>query len=162
MSIRPIHTSFKEKTHGGYPNTHDAFLGELKDAYDAEKQLIKALPKLAKAATSPESAPGLRDHLEETNGHVEQLEQVFESLDEKAKGKHCDGIAGIIEEGKTRWEKTSRAHARRRPHRLGPAGRALRDGGVRHPGRMGEGDGPHRRGRTLQEILDEEKQPTRN
>lgn len=67
---------------------HDAFLDELRDCYDAEKQLTKALPKLAKAAT------------EETEGHIDRLEQVFELLDEKAKGKHCDGIAGIIEEGK--------------------------------------------------------------
>ena len=79
---------------------HDAFLDELKDAYDAEKQLIKALPKLAKASTSPELRQAFEDHLEETNGHVEKLEQVFEGLDEKAKGKHCDGIAGIIDEGK--------------------------------------------------------------
>jgi ferritin-like metal-binding protein YciE len=79
---------------------HDAFLDELKDAYDAEKQLVKALPKLAKASTSPELRQAFEDHLEETNGHVEKLEQVFESLDEKAKGKHCDGMAGIIDEGK--------------------------------------------------------------
>src|ERR1041385_4039348 len=79
---------------------HDAFLDELRDAYDAEKQLIKALPKLAKAATSPDLRAAFEEHLEETRGHVERLEQVFESLDEKAKGKHCDGIAGIIEEGK--------------------------------------------------------------
>jgi len=79
---------------------HDAFLDELKDAYDAEKQLIKALPKLAKASTSPELRQAFEDHLEETNGHVDKLEQVFESLDEKAKGKHCDGMAGIIDEGK--------------------------------------------------------------
>jgi len=79
---------------------HDAFLDELKDAYDAEKQLTKALPKLAKASTSPELRQAFEDHLEETNGHVEKLEQVFESLDEKPKGTRCDGIAGIIDEGK--------------------------------------------------------------
>jgi ferritin-like metal-binding protein YciE len=80
---------------------HDAFLDELRDAYDAEKQLTKALPKLAKAATSPELRSAFESHLEETKGHVERLEQVFESLDEKVRGKHCDGIAGIIEEGKS-------------------------------------------------------------
>jgi ferritin-like metal-binding protein YciE len=79
---------------------HDAFLDELRDAYDAEKQLVKALPKLAKAATSTELRQAFVDHLEETNGHVTKLEQVFQSLDEKVKGKHCDGIAGIIDEGK--------------------------------------------------------------
>jgi len=63
---------------------HDAFLDELKDAYDAEKQLTKALPKLAKAATSPELRQAFEEHLEETNGHVEKLEQVFQGLDEKS------------------------------------------------------------------------------
>ena len=79
---------------------HDAFIEELKDAYDAEKQLTKALPKLAKASTSPELRQAFEDHLEETNGHVEKLEQVFQGLDEKPKGQRCDGIAGIIDEGK--------------------------------------------------------------
>ena len=83
----------------GTGTLHDAFLDELKDAYDAEKQLTKALPKMAKAATSPGLRAAFESHLEETRGHVERLEQVFESLDERARGKHCDGIAGIIEEG---------------------------------------------------------------
>jgi len=78
---------------------HDAFLDELRDAYDAEKQLTKALPKLAKAATSATLRDAFESHLEETRGHVDRLEQVFETLGERAKGKHCDGIAGIIEEG---------------------------------------------------------------
>jgi len=79
---------------------HDAFLDELRDAYDAEKQLTKALPKMAKAASSEELRSAFETHLEETRGHIERIEQAFESLDEKAKGKHCDGMAGIIEEGK--------------------------------------------------------------
>ena len=83
---------------------HDAFIDELRDTYDAEKQLTKALPKLAKAATSPDLRAAFEAHLEETRGHVERLEQVFESLDEKVSGKHCDGIAGIIEEGKSIME----------------------------------------------------------
>ena len=83
---------------------HDAFMDELRDAYDAEKQLVKALPKLAKAATSPELRAAFEAHLEETRGQVERLEGVFASLDEKVKGKHCDGIAGIIEEGKSVME----------------------------------------------------------
>jgi ferritin-like metal-binding protein YciE len=78
---------------------HEVFLEELKDVYDAEKQLTKALPKLAKAANSQELRTAFEHHLEETEGHVERLEQIFESLDEKAKGKRCKGIAGIIEEG---------------------------------------------------------------
>ena len=80
---------------------HDAFIDELRDTYDAERQLLKALPKLAKASTSPELRAAFESHLEETRGQVERLEQVFESLDEKVRGKHCDGIAGIIEEGKS-------------------------------------------------------------
>jgi ferritin-like metal-binding protein YciE len=80
---------------------HDAFIDELQDAYDAEKQLTKALPKLAKAATSTELRSAFEQHLEETRGHVTRLEQVFESIDEPAKSKHCEGIAGIVEEGKS-------------------------------------------------------------
>src|SRR6185369_595023 len=83
---------------------HDAFLDELRDAYDAEKQLIKALPKMAKAAESDTLRTAFETHLEETQGHAERLEQVFASLDEKVRGKHCDGIAGIIEEGKAIME----------------------------------------------------------
>jgi ferritin-like metal-binding protein YciE len=83
---------------------HDAFIDELRDAYDAEKQLVKALPKMAKAAESHELRTAFENHLEETRGHVDRLEQVFGSLEEKVRGKHCDGIAGIIEEGKTVME----------------------------------------------------------
>ena len=83
---------------------HDAFLDELRDSYDAEKQLTKALPKMANAATSPELRAAFESHLEETRGHIDRLERVFESLDEKVRGKHCDGIEGIIEEGKSAME----------------------------------------------------------
>jgi ferritin-like metal-binding protein YciE len=78
---------------------HDAFIEELRDCYDAERQLTKALPKLAKAASSPELRDAFESHLEETKGQIERLQSVFQSLDEKVRGKHCDGIAGIIEEG---------------------------------------------------------------
>jgi len=83
---------------------HDAFIDELRDSYDAEKQLTKALTKLAKAASNPKLRQAFESHLEETQGHIERLEEVFESLDERARGKHCDGIAGIIEEGKSIME----------------------------------------------------------
>jgi ferritin-like metal-binding protein YciE len=83
---------------------HDAFIDELRDTYDAEKQLTKALAKLAKAASNPSLRDAFETHLEETRGQIERLEQVFESLDERARGKHCDGIAGIIEEGKSIME----------------------------------------------------------
>ena len=83
---------------------HDAFIDELRDTYDAERQLTKALAKLAKAATNPNLREAFESHLEETKGQVERLEQVFGSLDEKVRGKHCDGIAGIIDEGKAIME----------------------------------------------------------
>src|SRR5437762_14264944 len=83
---------------------HDAFIDELRDTYDAEKQLTKALPKLAKASSNPKLRQAFESHLEETRGHIDRLEQVFEGLGEKARGKHCDGIAGIIEEGKSIME----------------------------------------------------------
>lgn len=83
---------------------HDAFVDELRDTYDAERQITKALPKMVKAATSPELRAAFEAHLEETRGQVERLEEVFASLDEKVRGKHCDGMAGIIEEGKSIME----------------------------------------------------------
>lgn len=83
---------------------HDAFLDELRDTYNAEKQLTKALPKLAKAASNPKLRLAFESHLEETLGQIVRLEKAFESLDEKVRGKHCDGMAGIIEEGKSTME----------------------------------------------------------
>jgi ferritin-like metal-binding protein YciE len=80
---------------------HEAFVEELRDTYDAEKQLTKALPKMAKAANSPELKQAIENHLEETRQQVQRLEQVFATIEEKARGKHCEGIAGIIEEGQT-------------------------------------------------------------
>jgi ferritin-like metal-binding protein YciE len=77
----------------------DALVDEIRDLYNAEKQLTKALPKMAKAASSDELREALESHLEETQGQVTRLERVFELLDEKPRGKHCAGIAGIIEEG---------------------------------------------------------------
>ncbi|HVW10060.1 MAG TPA: ferritin-like domain-containing protein, partial [Bryobacteraceae bacterium] len=71
----------------------------IRDLYDAEKQITKALPKLAKAAESQELADGLREHLEQTEGHVSRLEQIFEIAGEKAKGKSCKGMKGLLEEG---------------------------------------------------------------
>lgn len=80
-------------------NLRDALVDEIKDLYNAEKQLVKALPKMAKAASSDELREAFETHLEETEGHVTRLEQVFELLDEKPRGKHCAGMAGIVEEG---------------------------------------------------------------
>src|SRR6185295_64005 len=77
----------------------ELFIDELKDLYHAEKQLVKALPKMAKAATSDELRQALTNHLEQTKNHVTRLEEVFESCDEKAKAKVCKGMQGLIEEG---------------------------------------------------------------
>jgi ferritin-like metal-binding protein YciE len=83
---------------------HDAFIDELRDVYDGERQLTKALAKLAKSATAPPLREAFESHLQETQGQIERLEQVFESLEEKVRGKHCEGIAGIIDEGKAIME----------------------------------------------------------
>jgi len=83
---------------------HDAFIDELRDAYDAEKQLLKALAKMAKKASADDLSAAFDSHLGETRGQVDKLERVFASLGEKVRGKHCDGIAGIIEEGKSVME----------------------------------------------------------
>ena len=80
-------------------NLREALVEEIRDLYNAEKQLTKALPKLAKAATNDELREAFESHLEETEGQVTRLERVFELLDEKPRGKHCAGMAGIIEEG---------------------------------------------------------------
>ncbi|KKC32833.1 ferritin-like domain-containing protein [Devosia psychrophila] len=79
----------------------DLFLDTLKDIYYAEKQIVKTLPKMAKAATSPELKAGFEQHAEETEGHIERLEQIFELLGKPARAKTCDAILGIIEEGKS-------------------------------------------------------------
>jgi ferritin-like metal-binding protein YciE len=78
---------------------HDAFVDELRDAYDAERQLTKALRQLSRAASSPELREAFQAHLEETQGHADRLELVFATLNEEVRSKHCDGVAGIIEEG---------------------------------------------------------------
>ena len=77
----------------------ELYVDELKDLYNAETQLVKALPKMAKAASSEELRSGFEEHLEQTKGHVQRLEQIFEMLDESPKGKKCKGMEGLIEEG---------------------------------------------------------------
>jgi ferritin-like metal-binding protein YciE len=77
----------------------ELFVDELKDLYNAENQLVKALPKLAKAAETPELKTGFEEHLEQTKGHVERLESIFSELGENPKGKKCKGMEGLVEEG---------------------------------------------------------------
>jgi len=77
----------------------DLFVDELKDLYSAEHQLLKALPKMAKAATSPQLKRAFESHLKETKGQVERLDQVFADLDVSPKGKKCKAMEGLVEEG---------------------------------------------------------------
>jgi ferritin-like metal-binding protein YciE len=77
----------------------ELYIDELKDLYNAESQLVKALPKMAKAASSDELRQGFEEHLEQTKGHVQRLEKIFQALGETPKGKKCKGMEGLIEEG---------------------------------------------------------------
>ena len=79
---------------------NDLFLDTLKDIYFAEKQILKALPKMAKAATSDKLTAAFEKHHDETEGQIERLEQIFELLEKPARGKTCDAIMGILDEGK--------------------------------------------------------------
>jgi ferritin-like metal-binding protein YciE len=78
----------------------ELFVEELRDAYDGEKRLTKALPKMAKASGSDELRAAFTNHLRETEGQIKRLEQVFRTIGEPVRGKKCDGLMGIIEEGK--------------------------------------------------------------
>lgn len=83
---------------------HDLLVHELQDIYHAENQIVKALPKMVKAATHPELQAAFEEHLEQTEGQVTRLEQVFKLLGIPVKGKKCEGMAGLIEEGKETME----------------------------------------------------------
>src|ERR1700688_2967588 len=75
------------------------YVEELKDLYSAENQLVKALPKMAKASTSEDLRAGFEEHLEQTREHVARLEKIFKALGESPKGKKCKGMEGLIKEG---------------------------------------------------------------
>ena len=81
-------------------NMQDLLIEELRDIYHAEKQLTRALPKMARAASNEQLKQAFTQHLEETQGQIERLEQVFEKLDTRTRGKHCHAMEGLIEEGK--------------------------------------------------------------
>jgi len=78
---------------------HELYIDELRDLYSAETQLVKALPKMAKASTNSELRQGFEEHLRQTTEHVSRLEQIFEELEEKPSGKKCAGMEGLIKEG---------------------------------------------------------------
>jgi len=77
----------------------ELYVDELKDLYDAESRLVKALPKVAKAASSDKLRTAVEEHLEQTRGHVDRLKEIFDNLGEKATGKKCAGMMGILKEG---------------------------------------------------------------
>ena len=77
----------------------DLFLDEVADMYDAEQRIVRALPKMAKAATCPDLQKAILSHLKETEGHVTKLEKVFKAFGQKAKGKKCEATVGLLEEG---------------------------------------------------------------
>ena len=77
----------------------DLFLEQIRDLYDAEKQLVKALPKMASASSSDRLRQAFDMHLEQTKGHVARLEQIFSQIDQKSGGESCDGMKGLISEG---------------------------------------------------------------
>src|ERR1700742_5232597 len=89
-------------------NLEELLIDELKDLYSAEKQIVRALPKLAKATTSPELSEALLSHLEETRGQVERLERISEMVEKKLTGKTCAGMQGVLEEGSEVLEETEK------------------------------------------------------
>jgi len=88
------------------------FIEELKDIYSAETQITKALPKMAKAAKSEELKTAFTHHLRETEGHVQRLEQVFETLGASPKGKTCDGMKGVLTEGEEALKESAEGDVR--------------------------------------------------
>jgi ferritin-like metal-binding protein YciE len=134
------------------------FLEELRDIYDGEKQLVKALPRLARLASDPELKAGIEEHLKQTEQHVERIESVFEMLDSPARAKKCVGIRGLIKEGQetTKGDFDSAvkdaaliASAQKVEHYEIAAYGTLCEW-AKHLGRQGEGE-------LLHETLEEEK-----
>jgi ferritin-like metal-binding protein YciE len=136
---------------------HDLYVNELRDLYSAENQLVKALPKMAKAASSPELRAAFEEHLEVTQGQVERLETIFDELGVKPKGKKCVAMEGLIEEGKELLEEDA-------PEAVLDAGLIVAAQKVEHYEMAGYGSvrtfanllGYEEAARLLQETLDEE------
>src|SRR6202171_1301029 len=102
MSGNP-HRTLEERSKGELKMPKDSlrelYIDELKDLYSAETQLVKALPKMAKAASNGELRQAFEEHLRQTSEHVARLEQIFEALEEKPTGKKCVGMEGLVKEG---------------------------------------------------------------
>jgi ferritin-like metal-binding protein YciE len=96
--------NFNERIGDETQTLKDLYRDELRDVYDAENQIVKALPKMVKAASSSELEKALQEHLDKTKGHLRRLDQVFKSMGEKPKRKTCEGLKGLLEEGKELME----------------------------------------------------------
>ena len=137
----------------------ELYLKELRDLYDAEKQITKALPKMAKAAASSRLREAFEHHLGQTKAHVTRLEQIFEELDESPRGESCDGMEGLIEEGSDLIDEDMEEEAK-------DAGLISAAQRVEHYEMAGYGTvrtyanilGEKKAASLLQETLDEEKQ----
>ena len=90
----------------------DLLVHELKDLYNAENQIVKALPKMAKAANSPELQKAFEDHLEETKNQVQRLEEIFQQLELPLRGKKCKAMEGLLEEGKDVVDEDAEPHVK--------------------------------------------------
>ncbi len=136
----------------------DLFVDQLKDLYNAENQLVKALPKVAKTAKNPELKKAVEEHLEETKGHVTRLEKVFEEIETRARGKTCAAMEGLIAEAKELMAEKPEAEV----HDAGLIGAAQK---VEHYEIAGYGTlktwarqlGMEKVARLLEETLEEEK-----
>ena len=106
-------TSSKASTYNEETKLKELFVEELKDIYSAEKQLTKALPKMAKSATSEELADAFQNHLAQTEEQIGRVEQVFELLEMTPRAKKCEGMAGLIQEGQQAMEDTDDGTATR-------------------------------------------------
>src|SRR5258708_19478231 len=96
---RTLDLSSKEELKMPKTSLRELYIDELKDLYSAETQLVKALPKMAKAAANDQLREAFEEHLRQTSEHVSRLEQIFEQLGEKASGKRCVGMEGLVKEG---------------------------------------------------------------
>src|SRR3984893_605345 len=94
----------KKRSREDMESLRELLIDQMQDLYDAEKQLVKALPKMAKAAANEELREAFENHLEQTQGHVERLERAFEMMETKAKSKPCQAMKGLVEEGKEAME----------------------------------------------------------
>jgi ferritin-like metal-binding protein YciE len=140
----------------------DLYIDELKDLYSAEKQLVRALPKMAKNATNPDLKEAFTNHLAETEGHIARLEEIFESLEASPRGKKCVGMEGLIEEANELLEEDPEEE-------VADAGLISKAQHVEHYEMAGYGTvrtyamvlGEERHARLLQQTLDEEQNADR-